>query len=210
MNIINVKELELNEIKVIKYQKFSDHRGYFSETFRKTDLELNKQVSFLHGENFNQINESFSKAGTIRGLHFQWSPFMSKLVRCIKGKLVDIALDIRKGSSTYGKIIAYQMNADSDFGEWIWIPVGFAHGIYLPDDSIIEYMCTGMWSPGNELAISIFSEDIDWSLCSSDLLDLFHKILNGNPIISDKDKNGLTLKEWYNKPESDLFIYRKH
>jgi dTDP-4-dehydrorhamnose 3,5-epimerase len=210
MQIINVKQLEISEIKIIKFLKYSDHRGYFSESFRKTDIELDDKVSFLHGVNFNQINESFSKAGTIRGLHFQWNPFMSKLVRCISGSLIDIALDIRKESPTYGMVIAYQMFADSDYGEWIWIPEGFAHGIYLPNDSIIQYMCTGMWSPGNETAISLFSEDIDWSLCSSDLLDIFHKVINGNPIVSDKDKNGLTLKEWENKPESDLFIYRKH
>jgi dTDP-4-dehydrorhamnose 3,5-epimerase len=210
MKIINVKQLEISEIKIIKFQKFSDHRGYFSESFRKTDIELDERVSFLHGENFNQINDSYSKAGTIRGLHFQWNPYMSKLVRCIKGKLIDIALDIRKESPTFGKVIAYQMDADSDYGEWIWIPVGFAHGIYLPEDSIIEYMCTGMWSPGNETAISIFSEDIDWSLCSSDLVDIFQNVLKGNPLMSDKDKNGLTLKEWQDKPESDLFIYRKH
>ena len=209
MKIISVKQLEISEIKIIRFQKYSDHRGYFSESYRKTDFELDDSIKFLHGANFNQVNESSSKANTIRGLHFQWNPFMSKLVRCVAGKLVDIALDIRKESPTYGKIIAYQMNANENYGEWIWIPEGFAHGIYLPEDSIIEYMCTGMWSPGNETAISIFSEDIDWSLCSSDLLDLFHKVLNGNPIISEKDKNGLTLKEWEDKPESDLFNYRK-
>lgn len=207
MKIIEVKTLEIPEIKVIKFQKFNDNRGYFSETFRKTDMDIDERCNFLHGEVFNQFNESFSKAGTIRGLHFQWNPFMGKLIRCISGQVIDLALDIRKNSPTFGKIIAYELDNNHEVGEWIWLPKGFAHGVFTPVDSILEYMCTGQWSPNCETAISIFSEDIDWSFCDENMTDIFQKTMNGFNLISEKDRNGKNLSQWLEMKESDLFIY---
>ncbi len=207
MKIIDVKSLAIEDIKVLRYQKFSDDRGYFAETFRQTDIEENENCDFLHGVKFNQFNESYSKGNTLRGLHFQWNPYMAKLVRCISGRLIDLALDIRHDSSTYGKVIAYELNNTTEIGEWIWLPVGFAHGIYLAEDSIIEYICTGMWNPKGELAISPYSTDIDWSLNSLALQNLLTNILKSNVNISEKDRSGISLAEWATYRESSLFKY---
>src|SRR5690606_8308158 len=95
----------------------------------------------LKGLQFVQVNESYSRPGTVRGLHFQWNPYMGKLVRTVYGRMVDIALDIRKGSPTFGKALLYDMPSqpDQDYAEWIWIPPGFAHGNYFTAETVIEY-----------------------------------------------------------------------
>ena len=92
---------------------------------------------------------------------------MGKLVRTIRGHMIDVVLDIRKGSPTYGKIIAHDMpvQGDEDYAEWIWVPPGFAHGNTFPADTVIEYLCSGEYSPGNEAGISPVADDLDWSLC---------------------------------------------
>jgi dTDP-4-dehydrorhamnose 3,5-epimerase len=158
---------------------------------------------------FFQQNESYSKAGVIRGLHFQWNPFMGKLVRTITGRMIDIVLDIRINSPSLGKAIMYDMPAKpvNQFNEWIWIPPGFAHGNIYTEETIIEYFCTGEYSPGCEAGISPLSEDIDWSLCDFELKKIFINLLNINPIISQKDQNGLKLNEWLSDVRSDNFIY---
>ncbi len=132
----------------------------------------------MRGVRFLQANESFSRAGTVRGLHFQWNPYMGKLVRTIRGHMIDVALDIRKGSPTYGQIVAYDMpvQGDEDFAEWIWLPPGFAHGNTFPQDTVIEYFCSGEYSPGNEAGISPVADDLDWSLCDPALRDQFQSI----------------------------------
>ena len=85
----------------------------------------------MKGVNFVQFNESFSRPNVVRGLHFQWNPFMGKLVRTVQGRMVDLFLDIRKGSPSYGKAAAYDMPStpDKDYAEWIWIPPGFTMAI---------------------------------------------------------------------------------
>jgi dTDP-4-dehydrorhamnose 3,5-epimerase len=207
MKITEIKKLSIPEVVVIGYKRFLDHRGYFTETFRKSDLIENSGIESLKGKEFLQANESFSHKGTFRGLHFQWNPYMGKLVRPVKGDLIDFALDIRKGSPTLGKIIGYRMqpNIDREYGEWIWLPSGFAHGILLLEDSLIEYFCTGEYSPGCEAGISPLADDIDWSLCDSELKKQFDEIVPDTAFISDKDRNGLTLKEWLKEPRSDNF-----
>jgi len=207
MKILEVRNLAIEDVKVIKYARFSDHRGYFTETFRKSDfqkLDIFKSVEFI------QSNESYSKKGVIRGLHFQWNPYMGKLIRTLRGRMVDLVMDIRKGSKTFGKIIAYDMPADleSDFGEWIWVPVGFAHGNVFPEDTQIEYYCSGDWSPKCEAGISPLAKDIDWSLCDPALKTIFDDAANG-PLITDKDKNGHTLTGWLEGKDSDNFVYGK-
>lgn len=207
MKILEVKNLAIEDVKVIKYARFSDHRGYFTETFRKSDfqkLDIFKNVEFI------QSNESYSKKGVIRGLHFQWNPYMGKLIRTLRGRMVDMVMDIRKGSKTFGKIIAYDMPADteSDFGEWIWVPVGFAHGNFFPEDSQIEYYCSGDWSPKCEAGISPLAKDIDWSLCDPELKAIFDGMAKG-ALITDKDRNGCTLKEWSDRKDSDNFVFGK-
>lgn len=207
MKIIEVKSLEIPEVKVIKFARFKDERGYFTETFRNSDFRNKNELPFHNGLEFLQCNEAFSKSNTFRGLHFQWNPFMGKLVRCVYGNLTDYAMDIRKDSPTYGKIIAYEMpsNQENDFNEWIWVPVGFAHGTYLKEDTLIEYFCTGTWNPDCEASISVFSEEIDWSLCEPRFKD--YLLENKNLKISEKDKNAMKLSEWTNSENSQNFVY---
>lgn len=209
MKIIEVRELVIPEIKVIRYRRFTDHRGYFTETYRKSDLLNSDEVPFLKGENFFQANESFSFKGAFRGLHFQWNPYMGKLVRPVTGHLMDFALDIRKNSPTLGKIIGYDMpvNREDDYSEWIWIPPGFAHGILLLEDSLVEYLCTGEYSQGCEAGISPFAGDFDWSLCDTDIKRRFDEAIAKSEFISDKDRNGFSLSGWLADERSDNFIY---
>jgi dTDP-4-dehydrorhamnose 3,5-epimerase len=209
MKILEVKALAIKEIKVIRYGRFPDHRGFFAEHYRKSDSVVNPQLSFLKGVEFSQFNESYSKRGTIRGLHFQWNPYMGKLVRTLKGRMIDMVLDIRKGSLTYGKIVAHDMpaNTNADFSEWIWIPVGFAHGICLLEESHIEYFCSGEYSPGCEAGISPLAGDIDWSLCAPELKKEFDAIVLTNPLMTDKDRNGYSLSSWLSDPNSERFIF---
>jgi dTDP-4-dehydrorhamnose 3,5-epimerase len=206
MKLVNVKSLAIPEIKVIRYGRFADHRGFFGEHFRKCDFS---KLDFIKGIEFLQCNESYSKPGTIRGLHFQWNPYMGKLVRTLSGHMTDLVLDIRKGAPTFGKIIGYDMPADlnADFGEWIWIPPGFAHGNYYKQRSHIEYFCSGEYSPGCEAGISPLAEDIDWSLFDPKLRREFDGIAAGDLLITDKDRNGCSLESWQRNPNSEHFIF---
>ena len=111
MKILDVKSLAIPDVKVIRFGRFGDHRGFFAEHFRKSDFMGHPQLDFMAGVEFSQCNESFSRPGTIRGLHFQWNPYMGKLVRTLSGRMTDMVLDIRKGSPTFGKIILYDMPA---------------------------------------------------------------------------------------------------
>jgi dTDP-4-dehydrorhamnose 3,5-epimerase len=208
MKILEVKALSIPEIKVIRYGRFPDHRGFFAELYRKSDATTNPQLSFLEGVEFSQCNESYSKPGTIRGLHFQWNPYMGKLVRTLRGRMIDLVLDIRKGSPTFGKIIGYDMPSGpgADFNEWIWVPPGFAHGNYFSEETHIEYFCSGEYSPGCEAGISPLADDIDWSLCDPEIKMGFDAIASASPSITDKDKNGFSLSSWLNNPNSEFFI----
>ena len=140
MKILSITDLAIPSVKVIRFARFRDNRGYFSEHYRFSDFETGDAASFMNGVRFLQMNESFSKPHTVRGLHFQWNPFMGKLVRTVRGRMIDMVVDIRKGSPTYGKIIAYDMpvTGDEDFTEWIWVPPGFAHGNTFTEDTVIE------------------------------------------------------------------------
>ena len=209
MKILAVDRLEIPEIKVIRFARFCDQRGYFTEHFRQSDFRTSPLTPFMEGVEFVQTNESFSKAGTVRGLHFQWNPYMGKLVRTLHGHMVDLILDIRKGSPTFGKAIAYDMpsNRSEDFNEWIWVPPGFAHGNTFLEDTSIEYFCSGEYSPGHEAGISPLAEDIDWSLCDQNLRGTFQEIASSTPLITDKDKNGLSVSSWEEDQRSNNFVY---
>jgi dTDP-4-dehydrorhamnose 3,5-epimerase len=211
MRILAVESLSIPDAKVIQYGRFADHRGYFAEHFRKSDFANHSDLDFMARIEFLQCNESFSKAGTIRGLHFQWNPYMGKLVRTLSGRMVDMVLDIRKGSPHFGKIVGYDMPArlDADFGEWIWVPPGFAHGNFFTQDTHIEYFCSSEYSPGCEAGISPFSKDIDWSLFQPGLKREFEKLAAGTPLITDKDRNGYSLSSWVESPDSDQFLFRQ-
>lgn len=210
MNILDIQHAVFPEIKIIKYKRFTDDRGYFTETFRQSDFDLSKEIDFLNNASIGQINESKSTKGVIRGLHFQWNPYMGKLVRCIQGEMIDLFLDIRKGSPTFGKIGAYRMPArlDEEFGEWIWVPVGFAHGNAYTQDGMIEYICTGQYNGESEAGIGVFADDIDWSEVNAEDKNDIDSMLK-NTTLSEKDQQGLTLDQWQKDTRSENFIYEK-
>ncbi|RKY34180.1 MAG: hypothetical protein DRP78_06935 [Candidatus Omnitrophota bacterium] len=134
---------------------------------------------------------------------------MGKLVRTICGHMVDLILDIRKGSPNFGKIIAYDLpaNKDKDYNEWIWLPPGFAHGNCFFSDTYIEYFCSAEYSPGCEAGISPLAQDIDWSICDLDLKNKIKPMIKTTQLITDKDKNAFTLASWQSDRRSDNFIY---
>jgi len=209
MKVSRVDSLQIGAIKVIRFARFCDHRGYFTEHYRKSDFVNHSDVAFMKNVKFVQANESYSKKGTVRGLHFQWNPYMGKLVRTLTGRMIDMVLDIRKGSPTFGKIILYDMPADhqANYQEWIWVPPGFAHGNFFVQDTMIEYFCSGEYSPGCEASISPLAKDIDWSLSDSQLKNLFEDIASSTEFITDKDKNGFSIGQWIENENSEQFIY---
>ena len=207
MKVLSVRKLAIEAIHVIRFARFCDHRGYFTEQYRKSDFDEHPDLACLHDTPFVQANESFSRAGTLRGLHFQWNPYMGKLVRTIQGRMIDLVLDIRKGSPTFGKIIGHDMPATAadDAAEWIWVPPGFAHGNFFTEDTTIEYFCSGQYSPGCEAGISPLAEDIDWSLCDPALRQLFQEFVAGDLKITDKDRDGFSLAAWVKDERSENF-----
>ena len=211
MKILQVKSLEFPEVKVISYAHFNDERGFFTEVYRKSDFQNNPQLAFMKNFEFNQTNVSYSKKGVIRGLHFQWDPYIAKLARTVQGRMIDLFLDIRKNSPTFGKIGAYNMPAkyEDQENQWIWIPVGFAHGGVYLEDSSIEYFCTGEYNPQTEAGISPIANDIDWSVCDKNLRQIVSEIIQNKPLISEKDKKGHTVSSWKKSPNSDNFLFKR-
>lgn len=163
----------------ISSKRHNDHRGYFEETFSKRrygGLGMNAE--------FVQDNHSLSRdVGTLRGLHFQAPPAaQGKLVRCGRGAIFDVAVDIRRGSPTYGKWEGCELTAEN--GHQLYVPVGFAHGfVTLEPDSEIVYKCTDYYAPETEGAVLWDSCEIEWPL-------------SGDPILSDKDQEAPTLADF--------------
>jgi len=209
MKILSVMDLPLPDVKVIRFARFRDQRGYFTEPFRRSDFDNHPGITCLQGQAFVQANESYSRPNVVRGLHFQWDPFMGKLVRTLQGHMIDIVLDIRKGSPTLGKAAMYNMPADDavDWSEWIWVPPGFAHGNFFPTASRIEYYCTGEYSQGHEAGVSPLAPDIDWSLCDPALKADFDGLIADSVVISEKDRDALGVQAWLSDPRSDHFRY---
>jgi dTDP-4-dehydrorhamnose 3,5-epimerase len=209
MKVLSVSALAIPDIKVVRFARFADHRGYFTEPFRRSDFDRHPDLAFLRGVALPQMNESWSRPGTVRGLHFQWNPFMGKLVRTVHGRMVDLFLDIRLGSPTFGQAAMYDLPAPTEeaWGEWIWVPPGFAHGNFFAVESRIEYLCSGEYSPGCEAGISPLAADIDWSLADPVLKREFDALMNGAALMSDKDRQALTLAAWRSDPRSQHFVY---
>lgn len=196
MKLIKVEDTDFSEVKVLQIGRFPDSRGYFTETFRKSDIE---KLDFLKDKNFVQINESFSKKNVVRGMHFQHSPFQEKLIRVISGKMEDYFMDIRPNSPYFGKVASCTLESsfkDETF-ELLWIPKGFAHGLYALEDTTIEYLCNSEYSPKTECSISPTDEEIDWSLTKRPDF--------AKAIISERDQDGASLKQWKESPQSELF-----
>ena len=210
MKMLSVTSLAMPEVKVIKFARFRDMRGYSTEIFRKSDLFNHPNLSEMKNVSFVQANQSYSKKGVLRGIHSQWNPYMGKLVRTVTGHMVDMILDIRKGSPTYGKVLLYDMpsSQENSYDEWIWVPAGFSHGNYFKEDTLIEYFCSGEYNEGCQTGISPYAADLDWSLCDKSLKKEFDDFLL-NAIIVDKDRNGLSLEAWTKDEKSKNFLYEK-
>lgn len=159
-------------VKIIKPRLFKDARGYFMETFSEREFcDKVAEVKFV------QDNESRSTRGVMRGLHFQKPPYsQAKLVRCVKGRVLDVAVDLRASSPTYGKHVAVELSEENHLE--FFIPRGFAHGFaVLSDEAVFNYKCDNYYNPESEGGISIADESlgIDW------------KIDAASAILSDKD-----------------------
>lgn len=192
MKILEIKKPNFPEIKIIRYERFSDERGYFTETFRKSNLipHLSNNFSIL------QINESYSKENVFRGLHLQYDPPMTKMVRVLEGEIIDFFLDLRPQSKTFGQINGYHLNDNKKekIGEWIIIPYGFAHGVLFLKEGKIEYLCDASWNPKGELAVNIFDKKVSWSSADEIIKNIFEERKN-KLIMSEKDKRGVSLEE---------------
>ncbi|MFZ9028834.1 MAG: dTDP-4-dehydrorhamnose 3,5-epimerase [Crocinitomicaceae bacterium] len=171
---MNIIKPEIEGLLILTPRVFGDERGTFMESFnqQKFDEAVGRKVNFV------QDNQSISKKGVLRGLHFQSPPFaQGKLVRVIKGAVIDIAVDIRKNSPTYGDYVAVELTAENN--EQFWIPEGFAHGfVALKDETTFLYKCTNYYAPQSEgtLLWNDPTLNIDWGI--------------SDPIISEKDAIG--------------------
>lgn len=206
MKIQSIMKLEIPDVAVIRFEKFNDERGYFTEIYNINDL--NEQCDFLRNYNFQQVNEAFSFQNTFRGLHFQCEPLMGKLVRLIYGKLIDFALDLRPASPTYKHILGYELKSTCQYSEWIWLPPGFAHGTLLLENSMIEYFCTGTYNQHTEHTVSVFSDDIEWTLCDSEIIAQFNNIDKSTLRIKKRDLEAENISELEKKCDlSKYFLY---
>lgn len=158
MNIITTA---LEGVVIIEPRIFSDSRGYFFESFSQEEFDAKvRPIRFV------QDNESKSSYGVMRGLHYQKMPYtQSKLVRCVKGCVLDVAVDIRKGSPTFGQHVAVELSEDNH--RQFFIPKGFAHGFaVLSEEAIFQYKCDELYAPQSEGGIQLLDADlgIDWKI----------------------------------------------
>ena len=167
-------------LQIITPDVFEDDRGWFSETWQ-IQKYLREGIGI---EGFVQDNHSHSVKNVIRGLHFQEEPWQGKLVRCTKGSLWDVAVDIRPNSPTYKKWLGVVLSSENH--KQFWIPEGFAHGFYALEECELEYKVTGLWNKSGEHSINAFDQDIriDWP-CK----------IASDCILSEKDKNAPMLKD---------------
>ena len=165
-------KIDIEGLVVIDTKKYADERGYFFESYQHQKFSefIGKEIKFV------QENESMSSLHVIRGLHFQKPPFaQGKLVRVSFGKVIDVVVDIRANSSTYGQTFSIELSQEN--GKQLWIPEGFAHGfISLEENSLLNYKCTNYYNQASEDAIAWNSVNlgINWGI--------------ENPIVSDKDQ----------------------
>ena len=189
MEVIKTK---IDGVVIIEPKVFKDARGYFFESFSQREFE--EKVRKI---NFVQDNESMSSYGVMRGLHFQRPPFtQSKLVRCVKGAVLDVAVDIRKGSSTYGQHVAVELTEDNH--RQFFVPRGFAHGFaVLSDIAVFQYKCDNFYHPEADGGISIVDDSlgIDW------------KIDAEKAMLSEKDTKHVLLKDFDSPFDINVDLY---
>ncbi len=177
---------------IIEPMVFEDARGYFFESF--SQREFDAKVGPVR---FVQDNESMSSYGVMRGLHFQAPPFaQSKLVRCVRGRVLDVAVDIRRGSPTYGQHVAVELSEDNH--RQFFIPRGFAHGFaVLSKEAVFQYKCDEYYHPESEGGISILDSSlgIDWHIPAEHV------------ILSEKDTKHLLLRDFVSPFSIDVDLY---
>lgn len=163
---MNVIRTAIDGVLIIEPKVFGDSRGYFFESFSQREFDEKVAPIFGHTINFVQDNESMSSYGVMRGLHFQRPPFtQSKLVRCVKGAVLDVAVDIRKGSPTYGQHVAVELTEENH--RQFFVPRGFAHGFaVLTESAVFQYKCDEFYHPEADGGISILDDSlgIDWRI----------------------------------------------
>lgn len=195
--MMEVIKTDIEGVLIIEPKVFGDARGYFFESFSLRDFD-EKVVPILgHKVNFVQDNESMSSYGVMRGLHFQRPPFtQSKLVRCVKGAVLDVAVDIRNGSSTYGQHVAVELTEENH--RQFFIPRGFAHGFaVLSETAIFQYKCDEFYHPEADGGISIIDDSlgIDW------------KIPIEKALLSEKDTKHARLKDFESPFDINVLLY---
>lgn len=186
---IKIESVHLGAVAVLKQEIFRDQRGFFTEVFREDQF---KALGLPH--RFVQDNHSGSIKGVTRGLHFQWQPAMGKLMRVTKGEAFLVAVDIRKGSPTFGHWFGKTISEDDHMH--VWAPANFARGFCVTSDfAEIQYKVTGMYNPLAESGI-LWNDPqigIEWPV--------------NEPILSEKDANAQTLKQWLASAASENFMY---
>ena len=194
---MNIIKTEIDGVLIIEPRLFRDARGYFFESFSEREFEEKVAPILGHSVHFCQDNESMSSYGVMRGLHFQRPPYtQSKLVRCVKGRVLDVAVDIRKGSPTYGKHVAVELTGENH--RQFFIPRGFAHGFaVLSDEVLFQYKCDHYYAPQSEGGIAWDDPDlgIDWRLPADKV------------ILSDKDKKHPRLKDYQTDFDFNQSLY---
>ncbi|HDC4637325.1 dTDP-4-dehydrorhamnose 3,5-epimerase [Enterobacter cloacae] len=180
---MKVIDTAISEVKIIEPKVFGDERGFFMETWNQRDFE--KKVTGKKTD-FVQDNHSKSFKGTLRGLHYQSRNTQGKLVRVISGEVFDVAVDLRKGSSTFGHWVGVYLNSENK--RQLWIPEGFAHGFYVTsNEAEFVYKCTNYYDPESEVSI-LWNDpklNINWPLD-----------VNENLTLSPKDTNALSFLEF--------------
>lgn len=188
---LQIESRHLNEVVVIVPQVLGDSRGFFMETFRTDQFrELGLPTEFV------QDNHSRSVKGVIRGLHFQWSPPMGKLMRVTRGAAFLVAVDVRKGSPTLGKWFGLEVSEENK--KQMWAPYGFARGFCsLTDDCEVQYKCTGTYNSQGEAGINLADPQIavKWPIDVA------------TAVISDRDRKAPTLAQWLASPLSANVVY---
>lgn len=163
---MEIVKTSINGVLIIEPRVFKDSRGYFFESFSQREFDKKVKPILGHSVNFVQDNESMSSYGVMRGLHFQRMPYtQSKLVRCVKGAVLDVAVDIRKGSPTFGQHVAVELTEENH--RQFFVPRGFAHGFaVLSDIAVFQYKCDNFYHPEADGGINIKDEslDIDWRI----------------------------------------------
>lgn len=191
--MISIIETDIQGVLIITPQVFEDARGYFLESFNAKEFAEQTNLNI----NFVQDNESMSSYGVMRGLHFQRPPFtQSKLVRCVKGAVLDVAVDIRKASPTYGKHVAVELTEDNH--RQFFVPRGFAHGFaVLSETAVFQYKCDNFYAPEADGGISILDSSlgIDWRI----------PIDKAN--LSDKDTKHALLKDFNSPFDINVNLY---